>query len=361
MPPKKKEEEPPPPEELLVRHGGGFTLGGEVYWVQFSKQLESGVQLKPGSKGTLEALGDLAEEFTIDLVSVKFEDFEQPELVALASLSIEPPPLDMLDLLSTGLKLPLRGIDVDKIWAIGQESWDKQSELIVQLLGLSERYGTGRREVVSDFHLYNLTHAKSLCLTAVQGAVFLAIMDEILTMMRSERAATDADIRPEDMCTAEVSFSRFQELILAHSRQDPPERLGIFRDSEVRLLTDFASVTLFKHYLLYQYCLNFDREIETLRFSAQLERPSAPPDLALGTLKVRPKQNLENGYNADRELKVEAPAEEERGEPTEEEKIEQLVQEKLRETEDRLQARLDQRESEFMQRLEEDKKSGKKK
>lgn len=357
MPPK-KQEEPPPPEELLARHGGGFTIGGEAHWVHFTKQLENGVEIKPGMKGTLEALGDLTEEMAIDLVSVKFEDLDEAQLVPLSSLSITPPPLDMLDTLSTGLKLPLRGVDVEKIWELGDGSFEKQSELIMLLLGLKERYGTGRREIVCDYHLYNLIHAKSLCLSTIQGAVFHAIMDEMLTLMRRED--TRPDTRPEDMCTAEQCFNRFQKLILAHSRQDPPDRLGIFRDSEVRLLTDFASVTLFKHYLLYQYCINFDREIETLRFNSHLERPSPPPDLALGTLKKidRQKQMPENGYHADRELSQEAPdGAEEPGELTEEEKIEQLVLEKLRETEEKLQARLDQRETEFMQRVEEERAS----
>merc|ERR1711907_336589 len=115
-------------------------------------------------------------------------------------------------------------------------------------------------------------------------------------------------MRPEEMCTAARCFEEFQQLVLMHSRQDPPQSLGIFRDSEVRLLTDFASVTLFKHYLLYQYCINFDREIETLRFNPHVERPSAPPDLSMGPQKKveRPRQAPENGHHADRELNQEA-------------------------------------------------------
>merc|ERR1719478_803063 len=173
-------------------------------------------------------------------------------------------------------------------------------------------------------------------------------MEEMLTLMRS--ATATPDMRPEQMCTAEKCFKSFQELILAHARQDPPSRLGIFRDSEVRMLTDFASVTLFKHYLLYQYCINFDREIETLRFNPHLERPSPPPELALGTLKKaeRQKKDPENGHHADRELNQETSSDmEEKGELTEEEKIEQLVLEKLRQTEENLQARLEKREADF--------------
>jgi len=358
MPPKKNEE-PPPPEELLARQGGGFTIGGEVHWVQFSKQLETGVEMMPGKKGTLEALGDLTEDMGIDLVTVKFEDIEEPQSVPLASLSINPPPLGMLDTLTTGLRLPLRGVDVEKIFALDQGAFEKQSELIMQLLGLKERYGTGRREIVCDFHLYNLVHARSLCLTAVQAAVFHAIMDEMLHMMINTAASPDT--RPEDMFTAEQCFNHFQKRILAHARQDPPEQIAIFRDSEVRLLTDFASVTLFKHYLLYQYCINFDREIETLRFNPFLERPSAPPDLTLATLKKaeRQKQAPENGHHADRELNQEAVKEEEEIEMTEEDTIQMIVQEKLRETSDKLLARLEQREAEFMQRYEEGKKKPK--
>lgn len=378
MPPKKKEEEPPPPEELLARHGGGFTLGGEAHWVHFTVQLETGVEVKPGMKGTLEALGELTEEMAIDLVTVKFDDFEEPQVVPLASLSINPPPLDMLDTLSTGLKLPLRGVDVEKIWALGEGSFEKQSQMISNLLGLKERYGSSRSrtEIVNDFHLFNLVHAKSLCLTTVQGAVFHGMMEEVLDCAaRKCSPAAKPDTRPEDMCTAEESFNRFQQLILSHSRQDPPSQLAIFGDSEVRLITDFASLTFFKHYLLYQYCMNFDREIETLRFNPHLERPPAPPDLSLGTLKKpdrqvasrqRQKDKPENGlnetqkYHSAGELNQEAPAgQEEPGELTEEEKIEQLVLEKLRETEEKLHARLEQREAEFMQRVEEEK--GKKK
>jgi len=365
MPPKKKDEEPPPPEELLARQGGGFTIGGEVHWVHFSRQLETGAEMTPGMKGTLEALGDLSEDWCtgghgINLVSVKFEDLEEPQVVPLASLSINPPPLEMLDSLSTGLKLPLRGVDVEKIWGIEEGAFEKQSDMIMKLLGLTERYGTGRREIVCDFHLYNLVHAKSLCLSAVQGAVFHAIMDEMLHLM--SQVAAISDTRPEDMFTAEQCFNHFEKRILAHARQDPPERLGIFRDSEVRLLTDFTSVTLFKHYLLYQYCINFDREIETLRFNPFLERPSPTPDLMLATLKKaeRQKQVPENGHHVDREFSQEATiGQEEEMEITEEDKIHQIVQEKLKETEDKLHARLEQRETEFMQRLEDGKKKPK--
>merc|ERR1711972_361939 len=207
---------------------------------------------------------------------------------------------------------------------LGENNFEKQSDLIMRMLGLKERYGVGQTEIVCDYHLYNLIHAKCLCLDSVQGAVFLAIMDEMLRMMFS--TAATPDMRPGDMCTSETCFRSFQRLMVTHAREDPPKTLGIFRDSEVRLLTDFASVTLFKHYLLYQYCINFDREIETLRFNPHLERPSSPPDLNVGNHDLKRRQapesthlhadNLEAPAGTD-EQREEAPADEEQREPTE--------------------------------------------
>jgi hypothetical protein len=366
MPPKKKEEEPPPAEELLP---SGYAIGCEVHWVTFTTPMESGVEVKPGMKGTLEAVGDLISEvgaddvkrWFIDKVTVKFEEFDEPLNVSFGSLSLEPPPLDILDCLTTGLKLPLRGIDVGKIWDLDEKRFDKQSEMITKMLGLKERYAVGRIDIVCDFHLYNLIHAKSLCLNSVQGAVFLGIMDHMLRKMTS--ASPTADMQPSDMCTSEICFKEFQHIMLSHARQEPPDRLGIFRDSEVRLLTDFAAVTLFKHYLLYQYCMNFDREVETLRFNPQLERPSAPPDLKLANAPdPKRRQVPENTLHTERDLSSEAPINfEEQAEPSEEEKVAQLVQEKLEEVKNKLHERLAQREAEFMQRLEEEKPSGGKK
>lgn len=364
---KKKEEEPPPAEELLP---AGYSIGCEVHWITFTTQLESGAEIKPGMKGTLQEAGEVQFElgendqkkWFVDAVVVQFEVPEgEPylERVPLASLSLEPPPLELLDSLSTGLKLVLRGVDVEKLWSLGDNAFDKQSEMLMQMLGLKERHGTGRRDIIVDYHLYNLTHAKCLCLSPVQGAVFHAIMDEMLKMMTSTAATPDT--RPADMCTAEVCFRRFQELFLQHARQEPPDRLGIFRDSEVRLLTDFASVTLFKHFLLYQYCINFDREIETLRFNPHLERPSPPPDLKLGNLRERKQKVEETAHHNGVELSQEAPTgAEEQGELTEEDKVAQLVQEKLQDVANKLEERLQKRHADFVQSLEEQKKPGKK-
>lgn len=355
MAPKKQVVEEVNPEDLLPE---GWSVGCEVYWAgkECTVGDEGQFELRPGQTGVMQAIGDLSEDQQqIDNVEVAFERMSSPAKVPFASLALGVPPLEMLSELSTGLRLPLRGNDVGRIWQVREGDFAQQSDLIMQLLDLKERYGTGRREIICDFHLYNLVHAKSLCLSPMQAAVFHAIMDQMLEMMKSSKAAPNT--RPGQMCTAASCFQEFQRLILAHCREEPPHRLGIFRDSEVKLLADFASTTLFKHYLLYQYCINFDREIETLRFSMTLARPSLPPDLKGATKRERRQEIQEPSDQAQQEEQ----SPEEAQEPTEEEKIEQMVQEKLRETEARLQAKLDEREEAFMQRLEEEKGAPKKK
>mmetsp|Transcript_152324 Transcript_152324/g.277147 ORF Transcript_152324/g.277147 Transcript_152324/m.277147 type:complete len:360 (+) Transcript_152324:212-1291(+) len=357
MAPKKGAVEEVNPEDLLP---AGWRIGCEVYWngSMCTVGEESQVELRPGQCGRLQAIGELAEDPpAIDMVEVAFEKTSSPVHVALSSLGLGKPPLEMLTELSTGLRLPLSGRDVERLWQVKDGDFDKQAELIMQLFDLKERYGTGRREIICDFHLFNLVHSKSLCLSPMQTAVFLAIMDQMLEMMKSS-TQVPPDIRPEQMCTAASCFQEFQRLILAHAREEPPNRLGIFKDSEVRLLADFASTTIFKHYLLYQYCINFDREIETLRFNMTVSRPSAPPDLKGATKRERRQPDLTE--KAD-QAPEEAPKQEETKEPTEEEKIAQMVEEKLREVHERLQAKLDEREDSFMQRLEEEKAAPKKK
>ncbi|CAE8625633.1 unnamed protein product [Polarella glacialis] len=94
-----------------------------------------------------------------------------------------PPPVEGDEReLESGLKLVLRPNDVGKIWA--QSDYASQSQLLTELLGLEVAHpAEARRDIVCDFHLFNLMHAKTLCLTQRQGAVFGTIMALVLDMM----------------------------------------------------------------------------------------------------------------------------------------------------------------------------------
>eukprot|EP00747_Dinoflagellata_sp_TGD_P182844 gnl/TRDRNA2_/TRDRNA2_37284_c0_seq1.p1 gnl/TRDRNA2_/TRDRNA2_37284_c0~~gnl/TRDRNA2_/TRDRNA2_37284_c0_seq1.p1 ORF type:complete len:348 (+),score=98.53 gnl/TRDRNA2_/TRDRNA2_37284_c0_seq1:126-1046(+) len=269
--------------------------------------------------------------------------------------------------LSTGLKLTLKEKDVERLWAC-PEDFDGQSRILLEVLQLEEIYPSAlQRELVCDFYIYNLSHAKSICLTPRQGAIFHAIMDSILVMMKCDQQQGPS-VRPQDMCTAATCFKAFEKLILDHSVNAPdaqPPKLDIFRGSEARLLADFASTTLFKHFLLYQYCISFDREVETLRFSMSLERPLAAPDLNDKSVKAeKPKlrSNSPGGFRTrssmDALLESQGgagaeggSAEQEQEELTEEEQIDRMVQEKLKETAAKLQEKLEAREEQLKEKL----------
>jgi len=346
--PKKQDEEPPPPppEECLPPE---YSIGCAVYWVDETKQFENGDVVEIGLRGALTAVVDVTDfeeddgtkGYLVETVTVQFDGVGDAHTVPFKCISAEPAPLDLMGMLSTGIQLPLRGKRVEEFWA-AQGDFERQARLLEESLGLEQVFpAPAQREIVTDFHIFNLAQAKSLCLNTVQAAVFLAIMDQIL-QMTLDRGGNPA-AKPHEMCSAAACFKEFERLILMHA-MDTPGCLRIFQDSEVRLLTDFVSTTFFKHFLLYRYCINFDREVEVLRFSMGVERPLPPPELSTG--KQKPRKPAEPPAYQGRELaQPEAPFEEE--EVTEEEEIERLVQEKLKETEARLQAKLDEREEAF--------------
>merc|ERR1712203_1026180 len=98
---------------------------------------------------------------------------------------------------------------------------------------------------------------------------------------------------------------------------------------------------LFKHFLLHQYCLNFDREVETMHVSMGIERPWAPADildLRAASAKEKPKKLKEEprsqeacdaAANGEQPQEASADVEEQEGH---EKEVDRLVAQKLEET-----------------------------
>lgn len=268
---------------------------------------------------------------------------------------VEPPPPvegDEIEL-ETGLKLPLRPNDVEKIWALHGDC-DAQTKLLIQLLGLEQVLSSAaRRDIIADFYLFNLSHAKSLCLTKRQAAVFHSIMSSILDMLAGcpGRPKNDPMLSKGPSASVTACFQEYERLLLMHALNDPPSRLGIFRGSDAKMLTDYVSNTFFKHFLLYQFVTKQERDVQTLRFSLELDRPAPPPNLAFGRLKPGSKRLPEADANG--EESGTAGVQDENGpqDQPEEDEIQKIVEEKLRETEAKLQAKLEERERLFAERL----------
>jgi hypothetical protein len=313
MAPKKKDEEVKP-EELLP---AGFSIGGQVFWCEPSGEVD-GLWLKCGTPGTLTQVHVCEDVQTVD---VQFSGLERPLAVGLHCVSPSAPPDTVLDELSTNLKLPLRGCDVQRVW--DASDFATQERLLRELLHISDR--DPRQQLLVDYSMFNLYHARRTRLTPFQGAVFHAVMDRMLQMLRAP--VIDAP----DERNLKACLQEFQRLLLQHYTRNPPEQLDIFTGDTVKSLTDFATSTLFKHFLLYQYCMNHDREVQTLRRTLCIETPLPPPDLCAAQRAREPP--------------------EQRPPVPEPDEIDRLVQEKLLETEKVLDLRLEERETNFRQRL----------
>lgn len=313
MAPKKKDDEFKPEDVLPA----GFSIGGQVFWCQPSSDI-NGIWLKCGTPGTLTQVHVTEDVQTVD---VHFSGLEVPLAVGLHCLSASAPPETVLDELTTNLKLPLRGCDVQRVWDACD--FATQERLLRDLLHISNR--DPKQQLLVDYSMFNLDHARKIHLTPLQGAVFHAIMDRMLQMMRAP--IVDA---PDERNLA-ACFQEFQRLLLQHYVRNPPEQLDIFTGDIVRSLTDFATSTVFKHFLLYHYCLNYDRDTQTLRRSLFVEKPLPPPDLGRAQL-----------VSETPEIRPPEP---------ELDEIDWLVQEKLLETEKVLELRLEERETNFRQRL----------
>lgn len=276
--------------------------------------------------------------------------------------------------LSDGSKLPLSPSDVEAVWAL-QDDHAEQGELLGMMLkkkGLLHGNTSGenfRHEALQDYSVYNIVHAKSIGLSATQAAVFHAIMQKMLDMMQPPGGSGEVveepvvQMNPQDAMSASVCFKKFENYIRDHS---VGSKHPIFLTEQAKLLTDFASMTLFKHYLLYQYLLYHNRETEVLRFEMNYEQPLPPPDLT-GARLITPDRRLKKGLGStsgatggyqgsgQESAAFQPPADTpEVRDLTEEEEIDELVEAKLEEIRQSWKKKLEARKAAFDKKLEEE-------
>jgi hypothetical protein len=184
--------------------------------------------------------------------------------------------------LPTGLQLMVTETQVEELFALDAT---ERRDALGALLGIEDAGHNFRSEVVLDFHFYNLQHAVSLCLSAKKTAVFMSIMHQVLESMSLPSPTSPTQGEPY---TCPDCFREYKRLILSHSVDKPPASMALFVSSEVRLLTDFVNLTIMKHFHLYQYCLLFAREVDTVRAEVSLEEPSPAPSLFNAKLREDP-------------------------------------------------------------------------
>jgi len=176
--------------------------------------------------------------------------------------------------LTTGLNLVLTAPQIEELLKL--DSVARRTQL-GSLLGIEDAAYNFRSEVMLNFHFFNIEHAVSLCLSPSKIAVFISIMKEVLDKMSLPSPTSETK---GESYTCPDCFREYKRLIMMHAVENPPTSMAIFVSSEVRLLTDYVNLTLMKHFHLYQYCLLFPREVDTVRVEVSLEDPCEPPSLA---------------------------------------------------------------------------------
>jgi hypothetical protein len=106
-----------------------------------------------------------------------------------------------------------------------------------------------RVDIVLDLYYYSLQFGIERAFTADKLSVLFSIMKA--TFLESMR----------EFLPAKASFNYFRDLLLQHSVQRPPFSVGLFALQDVTAITEFASRSFFRHYLLYKYCFTKKTEM----------------------------------------------------------------------------------------------------
>jgi len=191
-------------------------------------------------------------------------------------------------------------------------------------------------------------------MTPVQAATFHALMKNMLDNAIKGMGQSDC-------------MENFKRDIVTHATENSEyctTNLLIFSSAEARRLIDFACNTLFRHYLLYQYCLSSEMQVESQVFVEHVERPFRPPkDLTEGVITTKAEQKErdrksskvtpppEEAKDPEFDEAAQKAADEEAAMADEEQLIADAVEKKLAETRMQLQAKLEEREAKMRHKL----------
>jgi len=129
--------------------------------------------------------------------------------------------------------------DLCSLRSVGDQRYALDQIFNVSSSGLNEKVA----HIILDFHFNNYQFALQNSFSNEKVSTFLSIMDHIF------------DVSLRKHMGSESAFKYFKEIMLRHSIQRPPHSLSIFSLSDVKLITDFAISSFFRHYLMYEYAI----------------------------------------------------------------------------------------------------------
>lgn len=152
--------------------------------------------------------------------------------------------------------------DLDEI--ANMKSKTTVRERLSECLGIDKDEGFPT-EILRDFHYQNYNFCNSSGLGPEKTAAFISIMK----MVQEESITRRLGVQ-------EAFDELFKPWVLKHGVQRPPFSIGVFTFEDIRLLTEYATGTFFKHYGLYQYAYSSHRELD-LQVMPSGCSPAMPP------------------------------------------------------------------------------------
>jgi len=190
--------------------------------------------------------------------------------------------------LGTGLTLSLLPEQVEEYWKLkadGEEGWRE----LLQVVAADPFERPFQEEVLMELFEDLMAYAKTICLTSRKTSVIVQIVKDLLDMMHRK---SETSRRFGETSSIFECFQEFKRMLVAHSHaafataQTLPEkgeismaRLGVFRTSDLRLLTEFITGALFQQFLLYQCVLICPQDSVTTYTEVELLEPLKPPAL----------------------------------------------------------------------------------
>ncbi|KAJ3109654.1 hypothetical protein HDU97_003131 [Phlyctochytrium planicorne] len=122
----------------------------------------------------------------------------------------------------------------------GQPQYEDSIKCIQKWFNIEDE--SDQNGIVLDFYFHTLNFAKEQQFSPEKTSAFFSIMKQ-----------THEKTISSPFVMMEKDFAYFKDLVLKHSIHRPPMSEKIFSFTDIRVITDYALHTYFRHYVMYKY------------------------------------------------------------------------------------------------------------
>jgi len=149
------------------------------------------------------------------------------------------------------------------------------AESVKSLLGsyLGVSYEDERKvRIALDFHFYNFAFAKEQAFDARQTSTFISLMHAVMQRdhksnnnnnnnSSSSNSSSDESSNNSN-ATMSTSYAYFQQVLLKHCVERPPQSVQVFDSRQAEAILDYAMDSYFRHFKLYKYVFGTTTRLE---------------------------------------------------------------------------------------------------